>query len=139
MLFGWVGLSVWGFLWIPVPAVKFVIILVTLRNVLGRMSNPVVRAFFVGKAVADVLRERWESTLTDIAGEVGKAWAELQEGWHTFAEDVMARAEAEATVTAREITPPPFKTDDLQATLDDLRAEVAQLRSELQKYRSQNA
>lgn len=103
------------------------------------MSNPVVRAFFVGKAVADVLRERWESTLTDIAGEVGKVWAELQEGWQTFAADVMARANAEATVAAHEITPPPFKTDDLQATLDDLRAEVAQLRSELQKYRSQNA
>ncbi|MCJ2541874.1 DUF6825 family protein [Thermostichus vulcanus] len=103
------------------------------------MSNPVVRAFFVGKAVADILRERWESTLTDLAGEVGKAWAELQEGWQTFAEDVIARAEAEASVTAREITPPPFKTEDLQATLDDLRAEVAQLRSELQKYRSQKA
>ncbi|MEN9230363.1 MAG: hypothetical protein Q6L68_05610 [Thermostichus sp. DG02_5_bins_236] len=98
-----------------------------------------VRSFFVGKAVADVLRERWESTLTDLAGEVGKAWAELQEGWHTFAEDVIARAEIEASVTASEITPPAFKADDLQATLDDLRAEVAQLRSELQKYRSQNA
>ncbi|MGQ9836505.1 MAG: DUF6825 family protein [Cyanobacteriota bacterium] len=103
------------------------------------MTNPVVRAFFVGKAVADVLRERWESTLTNLAGEVGKVWAELQEGWHTFAEDVIARAEVEAAVTASEITSPAFETDDLQATLDDLRAEVAQLRSELQKYRSQNA
>lgn len=102
------------------------------------MSNPAVRAFFVGKAVADILRERWENTLTDVAGEVGKVWAELQEGWHTFAEDVIARAEIEAALTAREIAPPPFETDDLQATLDDLRAEVAQLRSELQKYRSQN-
>ncbi|MFS8853880.1 hypothetical protein NW851_08890 [Synechococcus sp. H55.7] len=103
------------------------------------MKNPVVRAFFVGKAVADVLRERWESALADIAGEVGKVWAELQEGWQTFAQDVMTRAEAEASVAAQEMVPPPFKTEDLQATLDDLRAEVAQLRSELQKYRSRNA
>ncbi|MEN9203474.1 MAG: hypothetical protein Q6K80_03305 [Thermostichus sp. DG_1_6_bins_120] len=101
------------------------------------MNNRVVRAFFVGKAVGDILRERSERTLTDLAGEVGKAWAELQEGWHTFAEDVMARAEAEASLTARQLTPPPLGTEDLQATLDDLRAEVAQLRSELQKYRGQ--
>lgn len=103
------------------------------------MKNPVVRAFFVGKAVADVLRERLESALTDIAGEVGKVWAELQEGWQTFAQDVMTRAEAEASVAAQERVPPPFQTEDLQATLEDLRAEVAQLRSELQKYRSRNA
>ncbi|MFS8866981.1 DUF6825 family protein [Synechococcus sp. H65.1] len=103
------------------------------------MKNSVVRAFFVGKAMADVLRERWEGTLADIAAEVGKLWAELQEGWQTFAQEVMARAETEASLATQAMASSTYKVEDLQATLDDLRAEVAQLRSELQKYRNRNA
>ncbi|MDX2272266.1 MAG: hypothetical protein NW237_10015 [Cyanobacteriota bacterium] len=102
------------------------------------MSNPVVRAFFIGRATADLLRERMENTLTDLASEFGKTLLEWQEGWQTFAFDVIQRAEQEEALAVGDPTQQPLKTDDLQATLDDLRAEVAQLRSELRKYRSQS-
>ncbi len=102
-------------------------------------SNPVVRAFFLGRATAAVFRERVETALTDLASEVGKGLAEWQENWRTFPDDVLARANQE------QVTPDPetsglgsLQSDDLQAALDDLRAEVAQLRSELKKYRNQS-
>lgn len=102
------------------------------------MTNPVVRAFFIGRATADLLRERVEYALTDFASMVGKGLAEFQESWQAFPEDVMARADQEQSQVSEDTGDFSFGNHDLQATLDDLRAEVAHLRSELQKYRSQS-
>jgi len=103
------------------------------------MTNPDIRAFLLGRAMADLLRERVEGGLTDLASWLGKSVAEAQEGIRTFPEDVIARAEQERTqLEGSEPSLTALPMDDLQATLDDLRAEVAQLRSELKKYRSQS-
>ena len=111
------------------------------------MSNPLTRAFFIGRATANLLAERAEGALADFTNDLGKAAAEFQEQWEQFGEDVLARAareEAEVTGHSNGTVPTdggsfPQTSADLQATLDELRAEVAQLRSELQKYRSQSA
>lgn len=112
------------------------------------MSNPLTRAFFLGRATAILMSERAEATFTDLASEVGKSVAEWQEQWRLFGEEALARAAREEAIAAERISssPParaggtgfPDGPADLQAVLDELRAEVAQLRSELQRYRSQS-
>ncbi|MEO1132612.1 MAG: DUF6825 family protein [Cyanobacteria bacterium J06639_1] len=112
------------------------------------MSNPLTRAFFVGRATATLLSERVEAAFTDFASEMGKAAAEWQEQWRIFGEEALARAAAEEAQAAERAPSPssagtgvsgfPAGPADLQETLDELRAEVAQLRSELQRYRSQS-
>ncbi|WP_017327946.1 DUF6825 family protein [Synechococcus sp. PCC 7336] len=112
------------------------------------MSNPLTRAFFLGRATANLLAERAEGTLSDLASDLGKVVAEAQQQWEQFGEDVLARATEEEAKAAGDFSRNgfydsasgfPSKSSDLQATLDELRAEVAQLRSELQTYRSQSA
>ncbi len=102
------------------------------------MANSVLRAFLIGRATADVLRERIEAGLTDLASDLGKSLAEGQESWRAFPDDVMAKVESQDPQPTEPTDIGAMKTDDLQATLDDLRAEVAQLRSELKKYRNQS-
>ena len=111
------------------------------------MSNPLTRAFFIGRATANLLAEKAEAAVTDLAGEIGKSFAEAQKQWEEFGRDVAARAAAEEASAAgdfhgedRSDTSNNFssQSSDLQATLDDLRAEVAELRSQLQKYRSES-
>ena len=111
------------------------------------MSNPLTRAFFIGRATANLLAERAEGAFADLTSDFGKAAAEWQEQWEQFGEDVLSRAareeaaatgDADISVSTDSGTFPQTPAD-LQATLDELRAEVAQLRSELQKYRSQSA
>ncbi len=103
------------------------------------MNDPAVRAFFIGRALANLLRERLEHSLTDLVSQMGKNLAEFQELCRTFPDDVMTRAQQEESNLVSDPLAAPLGGDDLQATLDDLRAEVAQLRSELQKYRSQSS
>ncbi|BAU05055.1 MULTISPECIES: DUF6825 family protein [Fischerella] len=105
------------------------------------MSNPLVQAFFVGRAVAEVITERLENALTDTLSEVGKLDAELREQLRQFTEEVMERANraADAVDTGKSTTGfGQTGTDpvDLQAMIDELRAEIAFLRTELQRYRS---
>ncbi|MEM6445056.1 MAG: DUF6825 family protein [Cyanobacteria bacterium J06642_2] len=110
------------------------------------MSNPLTRAFFLGRATATLLSERAEATFTNVVSEMGKATAEWQEQWRLFGEEALARAAAEEAIAAEHTTSTanaggagfPDGPVDLQAVLDELRAEVAQLRSELQRYRSQS-
>lgn len=106
------------------------------------MSNSFVRAFFVGRAVAEVLSERLECALTDALSELGKFDAELREQMRQFTEEVMERANKAAdaasntgihTTTEGQSSSEPA---DLQAMIDELRAEIALLRTELQRYRS---
>ncbi|MDJ0601877.1 MAG: hypothetical protein QNJ37_23900 [Crocosphaera sp.] len=104
------------------------------------MSNPVLHAFFLGRAFAEVLSEKVEESLTNALSELGKFDAEQRENLRQFIEEVQARAESDVTQGNSSTT----TTDngspvDLQETIDDLRAEIARLKAELKNYRSQKA
>ena len=109
------------------------------------MSNPLVHAFFVGRAAAEVINERMESAFTDALSELGKLDAEFKENMRSFTSEVIERAErsAEAAGAGSGSYTTPAGTgqtssepDDLQAMIDELRAEIAVLRTELQRHRS---
>lgn len=104
------------------------------------MSNSLIHAFFVGRAAAEIISEKFELALTDALSELGKFDAEAREELRKFTEQVIERANREAEVA--NVSPPapasatPNVTDDLQAMIDDLRAEIALLRAEIQRHRS---
>jgi polyhydroxyalkanoate synthesis regulator phasin len=104
------------------------------------MTNPLVDAFFVGRAVAEVLSERLEHTVTDTLSELGKLDAEAREHLRHFSDEVLERAnraaEAAGNQTSTGFGQTGSESDDLQAMVDNLRAEIATLRTELQQYRS---
>ena len=109
------------------------------------MSNPLVDAFFVGRAVAEVLTERMEHAFTDALSEAGKFEAEAKEQLRVFTEEVIERANraAEAAGAGEAGTggtgmgqTSSSEPEDLQAVIDELRAEIALLRTEIQRYRS---
>jgi multidrug efflux pump subunit AcrA (membrane-fusion protein) len=107
------------------------------------MSNSVIHAFFVGRAIAQALGEQLEDALTNALSEVGKFDAEQRERLRQFTEQVMERAERDAETvtlgrTTTAIVPIGSQPVDLQATIDELRAEIARLRAELQLYRNQS-
>ncbi|MBD2634899.1 hypothetical protein H6G52_05955 [Limnothrix sp. FACHB-881] len=103
------------------------------------MSNPLVHAFFVGRAIAEVVNEQIERTATDWLSELGKFDAEQRENLRQLVEEALARAQqAEAAATnGRTSSSRASGGDDVQAELDDLRAEIARLRSEIKQYRSE--
>ena len=108
------------------------------------MSNSVIHAFFVGRALAQVINEQLEDAFTNALSELGKFDAEQRERLRQFTEQVMERADREAETvtlgrTTTTIVPRASQPADLQATIDDLRAEIARLRAELQAYRNQSA
>ncbi|MDZ8109861.1 MAG: hypothetical protein RM338_30140 [Nostoc sp. DedQUE12a] len=108
------------------------------------MTNPLVQAFFVGRAVAEVVNERLEVALTDALSEVGKFDAEAREQLRQFTEEVLERANraAEAANTGQGSTStrqPGSEPVDVQAEIDELRAEIALLRTELQHHRRASA
>ncbi|MFN6479822.1 DUF6825 family protein [Nostoc sp. DedQUE07] len=108
------------------------------------MSNPLVQAFFVGRAVAEVVNERLEVVLTDALSDLGKFDAEAREQLRQFTEEVLERANRAAeTANASQPTPGTGQASsdsgDLQAEIDELRAEIALLRTELQHYRRTSA
>ncbi|MBE9076135.1 hypothetical protein IQ241_02305 [Romeria aff. gracilis LEGE 07310] len=112
------------------------------------MSNSVLHAFFIGRALATAVGEQVEHLVSDGLSLVGKFDAEQRENLRQFTEEVMARAEREEaiaianqpaaagdrpTASGKMAMAP---TEDLQATIDNLRAEIAQVRATLQQYRS---
>lgn len=107
------------------------------------MSNPLIQAFFVGRAVAETLNQQVESALTNFISELGKFDAEQRENLRQFTEQVLERARREEELSMQGRTSSytsdygsaPNQEQDLQAMIDDLRAEVAELRAELQRYR----
>ncbi|MBE9114294.1 hypothetical protein IQ249_00135 [Lusitaniella coriacea LEGE 07157] len=107
------------------------------------MSNPVIHAFFVGKALAEIIYEKVEDSLTVALSELGKFDAEQREHLRQFSEEVMARAEREADRSTQDVStspstsPRPQSPSDLQETIDELRAEIARVRAELTTYRNQ--
>jgi polyhydroxyalkanoate synthesis regulator phasin len=107
------------------------------------MSNSVIHAFFVGRAIAQSLNEQLEDALANALSELGKFDAEQRERLRQFTEQVMERAEREAETavqgrTTTAIVPIGSQPVDLQATIDELRSEIARLRAELQTYRNQS-
>ncbi len=106
------------------------------------MSNPVLQAFFLGRAFAEVVGEKVEESLTTALSELGKFDAEQRENLRQFIEEVQARAERDVTQGNSSTTTTTNDNDspvDLQETIDDLRAEIARLKAELKNYRNQNA
>jgi polyhydroxyalkanoate synthesis regulator phasin len=108
------------------------------------MSNPLVQAFFVGRAVAEVVNERLEVALTDALSDLGKFDAETREQFRQFTEEVLERANRAAEVansgqTTTGSGQATSDSGDLQADIDELRAEIALLRTELQHYRRTSA
>ncbi|HEY9825199.1 MAG TPA: hypothetical protein V6D19_07110 [Stenomitos sp.] len=105
------------------------------------MTNPLVHAFFLGRATAEVLSEELEHGLTDLLSTIGKFDAEQRERLRNFTQQVVERAETNASQTAQTHASAPETANgqqDMQEIIDELRAEIAQLRSALQTYRSQN-
>jgi ElaB/YqjD/DUF883 family membrane-anchored ribosome-binding protein len=108
------------------------------------MSDPMLHAFFVGRALAEVINERAERLLTDGLSWVGQFDAEQRENLRQLTEEVMARAsQSEAAAAAGNSATAATETTafvsdkpDLQVTIDNLRAEIAQVRVALQQYRS---
>lgn len=105
------------------------------------MSNPVIQAFFFGRALAEVLSEKIEDAFTNVVSELGKFDAEQREYLRQFTEEVQARAEkvADNSQTSSSVSSPSNNNSpaDLQEMLDRLRAEIATLKSELNKYRQE--
>jgi polyhydroxyalkanoate synthesis regulator phasin len=93
------------------------------------MSNPVLQAFFVGRALADSVREQVENTVASAIGELSKFDADQRVNLRNFTEQVLSRAQQDVT------TQVPMASVDLQETIDNLRAEVAQLRDKLREIR----
>ncbi|WP_317135064.1 DUF6825 family protein [Leptolyngbya sp. BL0902] len=105
-----------------------------------------LHAFFLGRAVAEVINDRTERLLTDSLSWLGQFDAEQREALRQFTEEVMARAQqAEATYgsgtssSSANGAASADSSEDLQATIDNLRAEIAQVRVALQQYRSTTA
>jgi hypothetical protein len=111
------------------------------------MTTPWTNAYFVGRAIAEILTEKANQTATEVLSEWGKLDAERREATREFVQDVTDRAAAAqqaghpSTGCATDIARSGRSTGgvasgDLQATIDDLRAEIAETRAELQRYRS---
>ena len=106
------------------------------------MTNPVIHAFFLGRAIAEVVSEQLEDALTNALSELGKFDAEQRENLREFVEEVQTRADramergiyTDAAPSGSSGSP---SGTDLQETIDEMRAEIAQLRSELKNYRNQ--
>jgi len=105
------------------------------------MTNPLVNAFFLGRALAEGINEQVEAAISTALSEVGKFDAEQRENFRNFTEQVQTRAQQDAnqagtaTAGAGGTAASPV---DLQETIDELRAEVAQLRATLQAHRNQD-
>lgn len=106
------------------------------------MNNPLVHAFFIGRALAEAIGEQVENAVTNTLGELGKFDAEQRDRLRQFTTQVIERANREEEMamqgrtTANTGMPVASSPEDLQVVIDDLRAETAQLRAELQRYRN---
>ncbi|CCI31998.1 hypothetical protein MiYa_01949 [Microcystis aeruginosa NIES-2519] len=101
------------------------------------MTNPVIHAFFLGRAIAEVVSEQLEDALTNALSELGKFDAEQRENLRQFVEEVQMRAERaveKGVYTDTESGGP--SSADVQENIDEMRAEIAQLRSELKNHRN---
>lgn len=107
------------------------------------MNNPLIHAFFVGRALAEAIGEEAERAMTETLSNLGRFDAEQRELLRQFVTRVVERANqaesesVQATAgSGSGVGTTPSESADLQAMLDELRAEIAQLRSTLQQYRN---
>ena len=104
------------------------------------MNDPLVHAFFVGRAIAEALGEQLENTVTSALSDLGKFDAEQRERLRQFTAEVLERANRAEAMSNQgrtsAIVPTSSKPEDLQVMIDDLRAEIAHLRAEVQRYRN---
>ncbi|MCA2691919.1 MULTISPECIES: DUF6825 family protein [Microcystis] len=101
------------------------------------MTNPVIHAFFLGRAIAEVVSEQLEDAFTNALSELGKFDAEQRENLRQFVEEVQMRADRameKGVYTDTDSSGSP--SADVQENIDEMRAEIAQLRSELKNYRN---
>ncbi|AKE65750.1 hypothetical protein N0824_01685 [Microcystis sp. 0824] len=101
------------------------------------MTNPVIHAFFLGRAIAEVIGEQLEDALTNALSELGKFDAEQRENLRQFVEEVQKRADRaveKGVYTGTESSG--SSSADVQENIDEMRAEIAQLRSELKNHRN---
>ena len=101
--------------------------------------NPIVHAFFVGRAVAQGIGEQLEKAAAEALSEFGKFDAEQRERFRHFTEQVLERASQEESKTVASEPSSPTAEVDLQEVIDTLRAEIAELRAKLQQYRDRNS
>jgi polyhydroxyalkanoate synthesis regulator phasin len=103
------------------------------------MSNPVIQAFFLGKALGETISEKLQDLANETLSELGKFDAQQRENLRQFTNEVMAKAARETP--DQDLT---FKTvysessEDLQETIDELRADIARLKSDLKNYQNQS-
>ncbi len=107
------------------------------------MSNPVIHAFFLGRAIAEVVSEKLEDAFTNALSDLGKFDAEQRENLRQFVEEVQTRADRSMERGIYNESGSPYSgnresSEDLQEVIDELRAEIARLRSELKIYRNQS-
>ncbi|MEG3437806.1 hypothetical protein V0288_11820 [Pannus brasiliensis CCIBt3594] len=106
------------------------------------MSNPVIHAFFLGRAIAEVVSEKFEDAFTNALSDLGKFDAEARENLRQFVEEIQVRAdlamERGIYTGTGSSSPAGPASEDLQEVIDDLRAEIARTRSELKNYRNQS-
>lgn len=106
------------------------------------MSDPLLKAFFVGRAAAEAVGEQIESAITQTLSELGKFDAEQRERLRSFSEQVMEKAVVAEELAMRdrassaETSSSDSTPEDLQAVIDELRAEIAQVRVALKNHRS---
>lgn len=105
------------------------------------MTNPLINAFFLGRATAEVLSEELEHGMTDLLGNIGRFNAEQRDRFQNLTQTIMERAETEASTVSQTRSASGDASangqSDIQEVIDELRAEIAQLRSALQTYRQQ--
>jgi ABC-type enterochelin transport system substrate-binding protein len=103
------------------------------------MTNPLVNAFFLGRATAEILSEELEHGVTTLMSNAGRFDAEQRERLRNLTQTIMERAEYQASSAsqARPATAAYGDENDVQEIIDELRAEIAQLRSALQTYRQE--
>jgi uncharacterized protein YceH (UPF0502 family) len=102
------------------------------------MTNPLVNAFFLGRATAEVLSEELEHGVTNLMSNAGRFDAEQRERLRNLTQTIMERAEYEASSASQTRPASAAPGSDVQEIIDELRAEIAQLRSALQTYRQDN-
>lgn len=105
------------------------------------MTNPVIHAFFLGRAIAEVVSEQLEDAFSNALSELGKFDAEQRENLREFVEEVQMRADRamERGIYTDESSSGATSSSsggDVQETIDEMRAEIAQLRSEIKNYRN---
>ncbi|OKH18773.1 DUF6825 family protein [[Limnothrix rosea] IAM M-220] len=108
------------------------------------MSNPLYQALTYSRVFAEVLKEKVETSLTDVLSDLGKLDAERNKWVKEFNEEFQARAEREIKRNPDAGKPVTISIDDddstdFQETIDNLRAEIAALKAELREYRDRQS